>query len=187
MSDIEQWKPHFRSRRVRDAYFERKKTPRSQLMIWTDGSICTQNDVTYAGWAALIRLVGDRGNLKKEKMLGGFTDCDSTSNIAELTAAVKGIEQVKPSKGVWIDMFTDSQYLLKSVCMWSCRWQQNGWNTREGEPIKNKRLIKRLVALTDRHHISWRWVRGHSGIEHNERVDREAKRQSSMAADTYGW
>lgn len=37
-------------------------------------------------------------------------------------------------------------------------------------------LWRRLLDVSAKHEIEWEWVRGHSGDENNERVDRLATR-----------
>jgi ribonuclease HI len=37
--------------------------------------------------------------------------------------------------------------------------------------VKNEDLWRALDAVSIRHSISWRWVKGHSGNDHNERCD----------------
>ena len=43
------------------------------------------------------------------------------------------------------------------------------------KPVKNEELWKRLDAATQRHNVSWEWVKGHAGHPENERADELAR------------
>lgn len=48
------------------------------------------------------------------------------------------------------------------------------------KPVKNDDLWKELDTQISQHNISWHWVKGHAGIEGNEKADALANR--GMAA-----
>ena len=56
------------------------------------------------------------------------------------------------------------------------RWKKNGWKTADKKPVKNADLWLQLDEAQKRHKIDWRWVKGHSGHEFNERADELANR-----------
>jgi len=68
-------------------------------------------------------------------------------------------------------LYTDSQYVQRGITRWIDRWKKNGWRTRHKKPVKNADLWKRLDAITQKHDVSWRWIRGHDGNIWNETVD----------------
>jgi ribonuclease HI len=43
--------------------------------------------------------------------------------------------------------------------------------TADRKPVKNQDLWQRLDELAAAHAIEWHWVKGHSGVPGNERVD----------------
>jgi ribonuclease HI len=96
-----------------------------------------------------------------------------TNNIAELTAVLRVLEEVDPSRPLVIH--TDSQYTIGVV--------DKGWKAKA-----NVALVEALrEALRDRPHTHFVYVRGHAGIALNERADalaREAvqQRRSRRAA-----
>src|SRR5690606_18726757 len=113
------------------------------------------------GWAALLI----SGRHRKE-LSGG--ESSTTNNRMELTAAIMALEALKqPSR---VTMYTDSQYLRNGITRWLHNWVRNGWRTADKKPVKNQELWERLYAATQRHEIEWKWVRGHTGDEHNEHV-----------------
>jgi ribonuclease HI len=91
----------------------------------------------------------------------------------ELTAVIRGLEALKrPSKVI---IHTDSRYVMDGVTQWMKRWKKNGWKTADKKPVKNEELWRELDELCARHEVHWRWIRGHSGHDENERADALAR------------
>jgi ribonuclease HI len=135
----------------------------SLVEIYTDGA-CRGNPGP-GGWGALLT-AGER-----EKELSGAEPL-TTNNRMELTAVIRALEALKrPSE---LRIFTDSEYVRRGITEWVKSWKARGWKTADRKPVKNQDLWERLDALAARHQIEWRWVKGHSGVPGNERVDRLA-------------
>ena len=89
-----------------------------------------------------------------------------TNNIAELTAILKAIEiMIKSDEyklGNIIEIYSDSEYCIKSILYWSEKWEKNGWKTANNKPVKNKELIQeiRRFYLSD-HRIQLLHVKAH--------------------------
>lgn len=135
----------------------------SPIELWTDGA-CRGNPGP-GGWAALLIGKG------REKVLTG-AEARTTNNRMELTAAIRGLEAL--TRPCAVRLHTDSQYVMKGVTEWLEDWKRRDWRTADKKPVKNVDLWQQLDALVARHDIDWRWVRGHSGVERNEQVDRLA-------------
>jgi ribonuclease HI len=135
-----------------------------QIDIFTDGA-CTGNPGP-GGWGAILR-AGEH-----EKELSGGEPA-TTNNRMELMAVIRALEALKQSSTVTIH--TDSRYVMDGATQWMTRWKKNGWKTADKKPVKNEDLWRELDALCGRHRISWRWVRGHSGHDENERADALAR------------
>ena len=133
------------------------------IEIWTDGA-CSGNPGA-GGWGALLRCGKD------EKELSGRED-ETTNNRMELTAAIKGLEALKVRSEV--KLYTDSQYVQKGMTEWVFGWKKKNWKTADNKPVKNEDLWQKLYELTLNHKVEFIWVRGHNGLEENERVDRLA-------------
>ncbi len=135
-----------------------------EVEIYTDGG-AKPNPNGPGGWAALLI----SGTHQKE-LSGG--ERSTTNNRMELTAAIMALESLK--EPCVVKLHTDSQYLKNGITQWMYNWRKNGWKTASKKPVKNQDLWQRLDAATQRHAVSWAWVKGHDGHEHNERVDQLA-------------
>jgi ribonuclease HI len=131
--------------------------------IYTDGA-CRGNPGP-GGWGALL------SSGEHEKELSGAEPL-TTNNRMELTAVIRALEALR-SPGE-IRIFTDSEYVRRGITEWVRSWKARGWKTADRKPVKNQDLWERLDALAAAHKIDWRWVKGHSGVPGNERVDRLA-------------
>ena len=135
----------------------------SVVEIYTDGA-CRGNPGP-GGWAALLSF-GDR-----EKELAG-AEAHTTNNRMELTAVIRALEALK--RPVEARLFTDSEYVRRGITEWVIAWKARGWKTADRKPVKNQDLWEELDKLAALHKIEWRWVKGHSGVPGNERVDQLA-------------
>ena len=128
--------------------------------IFTDGA-CKGNPGP-GGWGAILKY-GDH-----EKELNGYSP-DTTNNIMELTAVIEALKSLtSPCK---IILTTDSNYVKNGITEWIHGWKKKGWKTANKKPVKNKDYWQLLDAEVQRHHIEWKWVKGHSGHPENERAD----------------
>jgi len=137
----------------------------SEVTIWTDGA-CRVNPGP-GGWAAIL-IKGEH-----ERELTG-AEPDTTNNRMELTAAIRALEALKRSCKV--RLYTDSEYLKRGITEWLEDWKRRGWRTADKKPVKNLDLWQQIEALAAKHDIEWHWVKAHSGIPENERVDELANR-----------
>lgn len=131
-----------------------------EVEIWTDGG-CKPNPGP-GGWGVLLRYGGH------ERELSG-SEAATTNNRMELTAAAMALETLtRPCRAV---LHTDSEYVRNGITRWHTGWVRRNWRNAAGDPVANMDLWKRLLAAEKPHQVDWRWVRGHSGVPENERVD----------------
>ena len=130
------------------------------LNIYTDGA-CKGNP-GIGGWGAIL----EYGNTKKE--IKGYS-INTTNNIMELTAVIKALECL--NRKCQIVITTDSNYVKNGITKWIHNWKAKGWKTASKKPVKNKDLWIKLDQLAANHTIDWKWVKGHSGHQENERAD----------------
>lgn len=136
----------------------------SHIEIYTDGA-CRGNPGP-GGWGALLLAGEHRKELSGSERL-------TTNNRMELLAAIRGLEALK-KPGTSARVYTDSQYVIKGISEWVASWKKRGWKTADKKPVKNQDLWEQLDAIASTHDLEWHWVRGHSGVEGNEHVDRLA-------------
>ncbi len=108
----------------------------------------------------------------KERTLNGGA-AETTNNQMELLAAITALETL--SKSSKITIVTDSSYVKDGITKWIFGWKAKGWKTAAKKPVKNEELWKRLDAATQRHDVTWEWVKGHAGHPENERADELAR------------
>ena len=134
--------------------------PLPKVTIYTDGGC--QGNPGVGGWAAVLESDGHR-----KEIHGG--EPATTNNRMELRAAIEGLGLLK--RPCEVEMHTDSQYVRNGITKWLIGWKAKGWKTAAKEPVKNEDLWRALDTVTARHIVSWRWVKGHAGVEDNERCD----------------
>jgi ribonuclease HI len=142
--------------------------------LWTDGA-CSGNPGP-GGWAALLRWNG-----QEKELTGG--EAATTNNRMELTAVLEGLRAL--TRPVEVVVHTDSAYVQRAFSDgWLERWQRNGWRTAAKKPVENRDLWEALLEAASPHQIRFERVKGHAGVELNERVDVLAVQAAREAATT---
>jgi len=133
------------------------------ITIYTDGA-CSGNPGP-GGWGAILFWNGH------EKELSGG-ELDTTNNRMEMMAVIEGLKALK--KPSVVDIYTDSKYVKQGVEEWLEGWKARGWKTAAKKPVKNQDLWEQIDSALSGHEVTFYWVKGHSGDENNERVDKLA-------------
>ncbi len=140
-----------------------------EVVVYTDGG-CRKNPGP-GGYGVVI--VED-GRLRE--LQGGFRL--TTNNRMEVLAAIVALSELEECRSR-IRLFSDSSYLVNAVNKgWINRWIRNGWRKKDGQPVANVDLWRKLSAILARIDVVFCWVKGHEGDEGNERCDR-------LATDAY--
>jgi len=130
------------------------------LEVWTDGA-CSGNPGP-GGWAWATR--------DSRQGSGGATH--TTNQRMEIQAAAEAITTLTERPLVVV---SDSTYVVN--CFrdgWWKGWLARGWTNSQKKPVANRDLWEPLIAAYQLGGVSFRWVKGHSGDEMNDRVDRLA-------------
>lgn len=98
----------------------------------------------------------------------------TTNNRMELKAAIEGLTALK--RRCDVVLYTDSRYVMDGIRNWLPNWKKRGWKTAAKKPVKNQELWMALDEAQNRHNVTWKWVRGHSGHPGNEEADALANR-----------
>mgnify|MGYP004567885827 CR=1 FL=1 len=139
-----------------------------QIEMFTDGA-CSGNPGP-GGWGTILRYQG------REKELSGG-ESQTTNNRMELSAVINGLEALKEPCEVKVT--TDSRYVVDGITKgWARSWRADGWRKKDKKPALNPDLWERLLELTEKHSVSFNWIKGHAGHAENERSDALAVAQS---------
>lgn len=137
----------------------------SKIIIYADGGCRgNQNKENIGGWGAILKYQG------KIKEIRGNT-INTTNNIMEMTACIEAIKIIE-TNDIPIELYVDSQYVCNGLNKWIHNWKKKGWKTSSKKPVKNKNLWIELDKLVSSFSdIKVLKVKGHAGIELNERAD----------------
>jgi ribonuclease HI len=133
------------------------------VTIYTDGA-CSGNPGP-GGWAWAV---------STEEYDSG-ADPATTNQRMEIMAAYKAVKKHAESHDQ-IEIISDSTYVVNCfVDKWYVGWQQRGWKNSARKPVANRDLWEPFIELVlDHGNVSFAWVKGHSGHDMNDFVDRLA-------------
>lgn len=135
------------------------------ILIFADGA--SSGNPGPGGWGSII--VYPEGQVLE---LGG-REAPTTNNRMELTATIEALKAL-PKTGSRVEVYTDSTYVIRGITQWIWAWRKRGWISSEGKEVANTDLWQKLFQINSQHEVKWHYVRGHSGIPGNERVDQIA-------------
>jgi ribonuclease HI len=103
----------------------------------------------------------------------------------ELLACIAALEALKEKCDVTV--YSDSKYVVESFEKgWAKRWRANGWKRNKKDKAENPDLWGRLLDISEKHEVKFKWVKGHAGNRENERCDKlaaEAAKQDNLPID----
>jgi ribonuclease HI len=74
-----------------------------------------------------------------------------------------------------VTLTSDSKYVVDAVSKgWAISWRAKGWKKADKSPTLNPDLWEKLLALLEKHEVTFVWVKGHDGHPYNERCDKLA-------------
>jgi ribonuclease HI len=118
------------------------------IIIHTDGSCETQTRL--GGWAAVLQC-GEH-----QRVLQGSTS-DTSVNAMELTAVIEALKALKQA-GSAVQLFSDSNYVVRGVNEWLSDWIKRGWKNARGEQVANFDLWQQLKMLLEQHTVTLTWI-----------------------------
>ena len=135
-----------------------------KVLIWTDGS-CLSNPGP-GGWGVLVK-----SDIQEHEISNGVKE--TTNNRMEIQAAIEAVKWWKNNKSEKeVIIHTDSKYVKDGITKW-----MSSWVKKDFKDVKNDDLWRILNDINSPM-IEWKWVKAHSGIEENERVDKIAREQA---------
>lgn len=132
--------------------------------IYTDGA-CSR---THGGWAVIIP-AGEEGLI----IQGG--EPDTTNNRMEIIAFMEALK-VCIKHNITPDIFSDSEYVVKSYNGYLAAWVRKGWRKADGKEVKNEDLWREIHRMKAGLSPGPRLlhVKGHNGHALNEAADEYA-------------
>ena len=138
-----------------------------KVTLYTDGAAWGNPDGP-GGYGAVLEYVDKNGMLHTKELSQGYVK--TTNNRMELMAVITGLEAL--NRSCEVDVYSDSKYVVDAFNQhWIDGWLKKGWKRGKNEPVKNVDLWKRLLAVKEKHTVTFHWVKGHDGHPQNERCD----------------
>ena len=142
------------------------------IKLYTDGS--SLGNPGPAGYGFVLEYKGYR-------KFGGDMLNTMTNQQAELIAVINGLNAIT-DESIPVEVFSDSEYVVKGANEWLMRWWANGFKTSKGKPVKNADLWRELSDTIDAFdQVHFTWVKGHNGNEWNEVADDIAHTSAKLA------
>ena len=159
----------------------------NKITIYTDGA--AKGNPGRGGWGAVI-IFADNDKLKVESAklkvveIGGSSP-HATNNQMELIAAIEALKYLKQypypaspysrgrsKEGVnFIEIISDSKYVILGITEWIEGWMQNGWRNAAKKLVLKKELWEELYTLNKEVNPKWVYVKGHNEDRYNDRAD----------------
>jgi ribonuclease HI len=156
--------------------FKFQEDSKGFVHVYTDGS-CEGNG-KYTAAAGLGVFYGDNHPMNVSDPVTGRP----TNNAGEIQAAIRAIQDTQSCGIKRLNIHTDSQFLINSVCKWMASWKRKDWRLATGKKVVNEKDFRRLDELIETGNmlIKWSYVPAHSGHPGNEEADRLAKIGASL-------
>ena len=142
------------------------------IIIYTDGA--SRGNPGPGGYGAVLM----SGTHRKE-ISEGFRL--TTNNRMELLGVIAALEMLK-TPGSNVTVYSDSKYVVDSVEKgWVFEWEKKNFKKK-----MNEDLWRRFLTIYEKHHVKFKWVKGHADNPENELCDQLAVSASfgkDLAAD----
>lgn len=107
-------------------------------------------------------------------VLGGEPDGTLiTTNIRMEGLAI--MAALRDADGAECIIYTDSEFWINVITVWSLGWEKNGWR-KKGSEIKNLDIVREVCPLYRASKATLQWTRGHAGDPGNELADEWANK-----------
>jgi ribonuclease HI len=146
------------------------------VVVYTDGS-CLGNP-GRGGWAWAV----------PDGPYASGAELRTTNQRMEITAALEALRALS-GPDVEVEIVSDSSYVVNCFRQrWWEGWRRRGWKNSQNKPIANRDLWEPLfeLALDPQRRVTFRWVKGHSGDQWNDRVDSLAVAAATSGVGTAG-
>lgn len=143
-----------------------------EVQLYTDGA-CSGNP--GPGGYGTVLIHGEH----RRQLSAGFAR--TTNNRMEILAVLAGLEALKFPCAVHI--VSDSKYVVDSMTRnWPSKWKARAWKKVSGGIVENIDLWECMLEQSQRHELTFEWVKGHAGHAENETCDQLAVAASKGSA-----
>ncbi|KAL0063480.1 hypothetical protein AAF712_009573 [Marasmius tenuissimus] len=134
------------------------------LGIYTDGS-CTDNGLPKAKAGAGIFISEDN---PRNRAIRIPQELNPSNQVGEILAVKEATGTVGPND---VTIYSDSKFVVEGLTKHIKKWEDRGYIGIENAP----HLMSTVAALRQRKaRTAFKWVKGHAGVEGNEKADRLA-------------
>jgi ribonuclease HI len=137
------------------------------VVVYTDGS-CLGNGTTEAMATMGIYFAKDSPYNVSKPLPSKYR---KSNNAAEIVASIEAFKLCKQHNHVFIELRTDSKFLLGCVLQHLSTWKKNGWLKTNGKPVTNREELEDLDEVLKGLVVRWIYVPGHSNEPGNDYAD----------------
>ena len=131
------------------------------INIYTDGS-CINNGKKNAYGAIGVFY----GNNDERNCGMAINDGKITNQTMELLACLEALSNIETNEIIYL--YTDSQYVIKSMTEWVKKWESNNWLGANKKPIENLDIIQSLNNLLKTKKVIFKHIRSHQNPPEDE-------------------
>jgi ribonuclease HI len=123
------------------------------------------------GWGVVIELPNG------ETVQFSGNEEQTTNNRMELTGLWEGLKHCPPGRPVQV--FVVADYVLQGITQWVPGWRKNQWVKKDGQPVVNAELWRKIDEATQNRKIIWVSGKGQilKGLEEAARLAAAAARE----------
>lgn len=124
------------------------------ITIYTDGSCINNGKKDPYGAIGVFYGENDQRNCGM-----AITDGKITNQTMELLACIEALSNIETNDIIYL--YTDSQYVIRSMTEWVKKWESNNWLGANNKPIENLDIIKSLNELVKSKKVIFKHIRSH--------------------------
>ena len=152
------------------------------ICVYIDGSCINNGKITAkAGYGVFF----DYNDSRNEY---GNIEGKQSNNTGELTALIRALEILKTeiSEKKIIDIYTDSEYVIKCSGSYGSKLAKNNWKTQQDKVPPNLKLLQKIYELynPNKKTINIHYIKAHTDLTDKHSIgNREADKLANMAVN----